>query len=197
MSTTLTRGADSFLSRYEGLRSQLPGDPAPRDAAAAAFRNAGLPGPRTEAWKYTSLRSLAELGFREPLTAVDTDGMVMPTIPDLDCPRLVFVDGRLRPDLSTLPSGMGFSRFADSPDFGGQTRPDRDPVVALNTMLAEDGACLTIPAGTDAGTLLLVNVAAESEGRSIAFHPRHSIRLERGAKLLADRVGGRNWALPA
>ncbi len=50
-------------------------------------------------------------------------------------------------------------------------------MVALNTMLAEDGALLSVAAGVDAGTLLLVNLAAETEGRTVAFHPRHRIRL--------------------
>ena len=58
----------SFLDRYEALVGNLPGDSALRAAAADAFRAAGLPGAtqgrRTEAWKYTSLRPLAEVDFR-------------------------------------------------------------------------------------------------------------------------------------
>ena len=92
MSAALRQGADSFLARYEGLRARLPGDAAQRDAAAAVFRQAGLPGVRDEAWKYTSLRPLAETAFREALTSVET--ATMPDIPEIDAPRLVFVDGR-------------------------------------------------------------------------------------------------------
>ncbi len=53
---------------------------------------------RDEAWKYTSLRPLAENEFREPLTSVD--GGELPGVPGIDGPALVFVDGRLRDDLS-------------------------------------------------------------------------------------------------
>ena len=181
MSTTLTRGADAFLARYEGLRDRLPGDAATRDAAAESFRRAGLPTVRNEAWKYTSLRSLAESDFREALTSVE--GGKLPAIPALEGPRIVFVDGRLRDDLSVFPTAATFSQFAASAAFGALSRPDRQPVVALNTMLAEDGAILSVAAEVDAGTVVLVNLAAETEGRSIAFHPRHAIRLAEGARL--------------
>ena len=181
MSTTLDRGADAFLARYEGLRARLPGDLAIRDAAADQFRRAGLPTTRNEAWKYTSLRPLAENEFREALTSVE--GGKLPAIPHIDAPRIVFVDGRLREDLSDLPTAASFTRFAEGADFGALSHPERQPIVALNTMLAEDGAILSVGEGVDAGTVLLVNLAAETEGRSVAFHPRHSIRLAEGARL--------------
>ena len=50
-------------------------------------------------------------------------------------------------------------------------------------MLAEDGAVISVAEGVDAGTLVLVSLAAETEGRSVTFHPRHTIRLAEGAKL--------------
>ena len=181
MSAVMRQGADNFLARYEGLRARLPGDPAVRDAAAALFREAGLPGVRDEAWKYTSLRPLAEIAFREPLTSVQTSGM--PALPEIDAPRLVFVDGRLRADLCVMPERAHFTAFASALDFGTLSHPEREKVVALNTMLAEDGAHLAVDAGVDAGTVLLVNLALETEGRAVAFHPRHAIHLSDGAKL--------------
>jgi Fe-S cluster assembly protein SufD len=181
VSTTLHQGAEAFLSRYEGLRARLPGDHAARDTAAVEFRRAGLPTVRNEAWKYTSLRALAENDFREALTSVE--GGLLPAIPSVDAPRIVFVDGRLREDLSNPPTTVAFQRFADAAEFGSLSRPQEQPVVALNTMLAEDGAILSVADGVDAGTILLVNLAAETEGRTVAFHPRHSIRLGAGARL--------------
>jgi Fe-S cluster assembly protein SufD len=174
-------GTGSFVARYEGLRARLPGDPAAREAAAGFFRQTGLPGVRDEAWKYTNLRSIAGDQFREPLTSVD--GGLLPTLPAWDGPRIVFVDGRLRDDLSQLPDTVSFTRFADAAEFGVLARPEQQPVVALNTMLAEDGAVITVADGVDAGTILLVSLAAETEGRSVAFHPRHAFRLGAGAKL--------------
>ncbi len=185
MSTTLHQGAEAFLARYQGLRARLPGDRATRDAAAELFRQAGLPGARDEAWKYTSLRPLAEVEFREALTSVGAD---LPAIPAWDGPRLVFEDGRFQPHLSDVPDALGFTRFAEGPHFGTLAHPEQQPVVALNTMLAEDGAMLSVAAGVDAGTVLLVNLAAETEGRSVAFHPRHVLRLAENARLTVVEV---------
>ena len=186
MSAAAHTGADAFLSRYAGLRARLPGDHDVRDAAAAAFRRAGLPTVRNEAWRYTSLRALGEHEFREALTSVE--GGALPALPAVDAPRIVFVDGRLREDLSILPPALHFTPFAAQARFGTLSRPEQQPVVALNTMLAEDGAILSVAEGVDAGTVLLINLAAESEGRTIAFHPRHAIQLAEGAKLTVLEV---------
>ena len=180
MSASLRTGTESFLARYEGLRGRLPGDATARDAAAAAFRKAGLPSVRNEAWKYTSLRALADNEFREPLISVDAGAL--PAIPAIEGPRLVFVDGRLRDDLSNPPDTLHVGRFAEDPRFGAASRAEQQPIVALNTMLAEDGAVLSVAAGVDAGTLVLVSLAADTKG-SVAFHPRHVIRLAQGARL--------------
>ncbi len=170
-------GAAGFLARYAALRGVLPGDSTLRAAAADAFRTSGLPGAtrgrRAEAWKYTTLQPLGGLSF------ASSGPSRIVTIPDAAAtvPRLVFSGGQFREDLSDeVP---GFARFADQPDFGELSWPDRDPMMALNTMLAEDGAELTIPANHDAGVVLLIHDGIDAT----SAHPRHMIRLDRGARL--------------
>ena len=178
MNQSLRNGADAYLSRYEGLRDRLPGDAAVRDAAAAAFREGGLPSLRDEDWRYTSLRALAETDFAEPLSAV----AAAPILGELlDAPRLVLVDGRYQPDLSTPPVDVTVTPFSENPYFG-RLPDNKRPMAALNTMLAEDGVQLHVSAGVDAGALVLLSLAPENH-RPIAFHPRHGIHLEAGAKL--------------
>jgi Fe-S cluster assembly protein SufD len=167
-------GTAGFLARYEALKGRLPGDSTLRAAAADAFRTLGLPGAsrgrRAEAWKYTTLQPLGGMSFGA------SDGVASLDIPHAAA-RLVFAGGQFRADLSTpVP---GFARFADQPDFGTLSWPDREPMVALNTMLAEDGAELTVPAGHDAGIVFLVHLGIDGT----SAHPRHMIRLERGARL--------------
>ncbi len=169
-------GADAFLARFRGLISRMPGDHTAREQAAAAFEAAGLPGIRDEAWKYTSLRPLADTAFQEPLTEVST-APILGTLPDL--PRLVLVDGRYQPGLSTPPAGLTVDTFADRPRFA--TASDQ-PMVALNTMLAEDGLQLHVAAGVDAGSVVILSIAPDGH-RPVDFHPRHEIRLEAGARL--------------
>ena len=78
-----------------------------------------------------------------------------------------------------LPTSVEFRRFADRAECGTLARPDREPLVALNTMLAEDGALLAVPPEVDAGLLLLISFASDRT----AFHPRHAIHLAYGARL--------------
>ncbi|HET8997850.1 MAG TPA: Fe-S cluster assembly protein SufD [Acetobacteraceae bacterium] len=183
MTAPVHTGVEGFLARYHGLRDRLPGNLSVRDAAAEAFRRAGLPGRRVEAWKYTDLRPVAAASFAEPLTPLAADSSWLARIPHLDAPRLVFVDGRYRPELSAPPVAAHFDSFASHSDFGPLAQPAREPLVALNTMLAEDGAELRVPDGMDAGALHLVSLATDSTGESTAFHPRHRIHLEPGARL--------------
>jgi Fe-S cluster assembly protein SufD len=188
----VSTGAAGFLQRYQGMLGRLPGDSALRAAAAAAFKEAGLPGGapgrRIEAWKFTSLRPLAEADFArsEPRHEAETTlaGLLL-----LDAPRIVFVDGQLRDDLSVMPPA-GFARFAEQPDFGTLTWPDREPMVALNTMLATDGAAMHVPAGLDGGLVQLVSLADGDAD----YHTRHSVRLAEGARLTLVEISAGNGA---
>jgi Fe-S cluster assembly protein SufD len=168
-------GTAGLLARYDALRGTLPGDPALRAAAAQAFRSLGLPGAnrgrRSEAWKYTSLAPVADMSFGIDQIA-ETPGHR-----NAGAQNLMVRAGLVLPHLSSqIP---GFTRFADAPSFGMQDRLDSDPLLALNTMLAEDGAVLTVPAGVDHGLVYLTHTGiAGTSG-----HPRHIIRLGQGARL--------------
>src|SRR5271157_5636198 len=111
MNAPVTTGVQGFISRLEGLRTRLPGDPASRLAAAETLRTLGLPGRRDEAWHYTNLRPVAEAEFHEPLTPLADCAALLALVPSLGT-RLVFVDGRFRADLSGTPSGAAFAPFA-------------------------------------------------------------------------------------
>ena len=79
--SALQQGAQAFLSRYDGLKAGLPGDPALREAAAELFRAGGLPGAREEAWRYTFLRPVAEVAFHAPsAAAADCTAALCPAI---------------------------------------------------------------------------------------------------------------------
>ncbi len=177
--------ARAFLSRHDGLTARLPDGPRGR-AAAALFRDHGLPTIRDEAWHYTPLRALAGMVFSEPLVPVGTEGKLAGRLPNLDVPRVVFVDGRYNPKLSSLPDGLGV--VTGLPDGLGMSRPDREPIVALSEMLAEDGVTLDVPAGTDAGTLMIVSIGTDAHGRPVSFHPRHRVTLAEGARLALIEV---------
>jgi len=182
---TIVTGAAAFLGRFEGLRERLPGGRTPwvaklRADAAETFRTLGLPGRRVEAWRYTDLGPMAQLGFTEALTFAE-EGASLP--PARAVHRAVFVDGRFAAGLSQLPPGAtALSQNLNDAEGRLGALAQELPIVALNTMLFEDGLVLDIPAGVDAGEMELLSIATHTE-RAIAFHPRHLIRLGAGAKL--------------
>jgi Fe-S cluster assembly protein SufD len=173
--------AQAFVTRFEGLKSHLPGDAWARDSASRGFSARGFPGRREEAWKYTNLAALEAIDFHEPMLAVGEESKLLGRLPD--GPRIVLMDGRLNRDLCDVGPRLHWHRFADQPQFGTLARPNREALVGLNTMLAEDGAVLSVADGVDAGRVVLANLAHDLHGTAVAFHPRHQIRLGAGAKL--------------
>jgi Fe-S cluster assembly protein SufD len=132
-----------------------------------------LPTRKVEAWRYTDLKSLGAVSFAEFLpVAVPGD------LPDLGLPRLVFVNGRYDGAASTPPAFVG--------DFAPVSEISDLPLALINAENAQDGITLDVPAGLDAGALLLVSYA--SADSPIAFHPRHRITLGKGAKLAIIEV---------
>ena len=183
--------AQQFVTRFEGLKRRLPGPGSVREDAARVLRRDGLPTVRDEDWRYTSLRALEAIRFDESLTLVGEAGDATSTLAALglpDGPRMVFVDGRFASALSEMPGRVRATSFGEQPNFGLIAKPDRDQLVALNTMLAEDGATVALDEGVDGATLLLVSIGAHSQARSIAFHPRHSVTLARNARLTLIEV---------
>ncbi len=185
MSTTAPSGplaalkaaSDAFVADYHARKTTLPGDSHIRAEAAALVAAQGLPGPREEAWRYTPLRPFAEAQF-QPTTKAEPSAALLARLPAIDGTRLVFVDGRFHSELSGVPKG--FRVTTGEPAFGTIARPADEKLVALNTMLAEDGAAIHVPANTNAGTVILASLAT---GQSVGFHPRHHIVLEEGATL--------------
>jgi Fe-S cluster assembly protein SufD len=173
----------AFLTRYDGLRSRLPGSFLTRDAAADVLRKMGWPTPSEEAWHYTNLRPLAGLEFHEPVADTDVGARLISLLPAVVGPRLIFVNGRFRADLSVLPPNIDVRSFAAQGQFGELSHPSRDRLVALNTMLAEDGAVIDVPAGFDDGFLMLAQLTS-GQHRRVGSHPRHRVRLGAGARLV-------------
>lgn len=174
-----------FAARFEGLREHLPGGRTPwvaalRAAAAMHFAEAGLPGRKLEAWRYTDLSAIAQAGFSEALTLVTED----PALPPMRAPhRAVFVDGRFAAGLSLLPNWCrALAPHLDAAQGRLGALAQTLPVVSLNTMLFGDGLLLDLPAGAEGGALELLSLASHAE-RPIAFHPRHLIRIGAGATL--------------
>jgi Fe-S cluster assembly protein SufD len=185
---------------FAQARSRLPGGDAVAAQRAAAFdlfAKEGLPHRRVEEWKYTDLRAL--MREAKPLASppdaaakarAKTAGAVLA---DVECRRLVFVDGAFVPELSdtaALEPGLAVNSLAaalSSEDSAltahlGKLAPASDVAVALNTALMGDGAVIRIAAAsTIERPLHLIFVASE---KPAATFVRSLVVVEKGARAM-------------
>jgi Fe-S cluster assembly protein SufD len=161
-----------------------------RRAAAEALAREGLPGARNEAWKYTSLRALEQSRLARDgeaqTRAIDPLLFALP----IDGPRLVFVNGAFRADLSRVDpiAGASISTLGESNDldawraFLGREYEDVDAAFArLNTALAVDGPLIRIaPSARIEAPIHLVFVGA---GPGIGWNARALIEVGERAKV--------------
>lgn len=168
----------------DSLAASFDGDAARRVALDAALAD-GLPGPRSESWKYTSLRALERRSFAAPSPeAVAIDADLIATVPS---PRVVFVNGRASAalsDLGTAVPGLSIGTLADVEALP-MVEDRADAVFArLNGALAETGVSIAVDADTQIGPAVhLVFVGAPSE-HDLAWHLRHQVTLGAGAALI-------------
>jgi Fe-S cluster assembly protein SufD len=164
-----------------------------RRAAVDALRRDGLPGPRDEAWKYTSLRALEQRRYVDGdcgarARAVDAALYMLPGIEGV-C--LVFVNGLFRDDLSVLADvdGLEISRLGTQPNafataLQAHASPSRaDAFEQLNAALATDGVLLRVAADAQVSApvqLVFVGASAESD---VAWQSRVRIELGERASL--------------
>src|SRR6266540_3823363 len=101
-----TAAEQQLEAQWHDARARLPGPGPLRAAAFEQFAATGLPHRRVEAWKYTDLRTLMRDAkpLAEPPDAAARaqarEGGKL--LGDVECRRLVFVDGAFVPEMSQL-----------------------------------------------------------------------------------------------
>ncbi|MBY8975223.1 SufD family Fe-S cluster assembly protein [Rhodobacteraceae bacterium NNCM2] len=162
-----------------------------RAKARARMLDAGAPVKRDEYWKYTDPTPLTA-----PLAEVsESDSADRPRhpFPAVDVAR--FVNGRFRPDLTTVPEGVAMLSLSEAlfQDLGisrtlfgvleaaGQEKVAR-PLAALNTACATDGVVIQ---ATGKATL---HIEQSHVGEGASFL-HHLIRVETGAELTLFESG--------
>ena len=163
----------------DSLAAHFHGDAARREPLDAALRD-GLPGPRTEAWKYTPLRALERRSFDTTTdTAARVDAVLLANIP---APRLVFVNGRhdaSLSDLSSLPDGVTLQ--LDAPPAFDRAARDRggsaDVFTRVNAALADRGVALHVAAQIAVDVPVHIVFVGAPSDTDRAWHLRHDIRL--------------------
>ena len=190
----MTALLDAFRRGFEALPAALvdaQGLGAPRRAALDAALADGLPGPRTEAWKYTSLRALSAREFAPPAPAA-VHAALLAHVP---APRLVFVNGVFDAGLSqleTLPAGVELRPLSaalagDDPRavsvLARRFERADEPFARFNAALATEGVLLRVAQGAAAATPVHLVFVGAPGGADQAAHLRHLIELRKDAAL--------------
>lgn len=183
-----TRERHAFLEPFAALERELAGRGPEwlrraRREGLARFERDGFPTTREEDWRTTNLAPLARIRFRPAAPAAEA---ALPDGTGLDegAPRLVFLDGRHAPALAVkqaLPEGVWLGSLAEALE----TIPERleqhldarraeggSTLQALNAALAEDGAVLFVPDGTEVGPPIHLAYCATGSAEPTASHPR-------------------------
>lgn len=209
--TEISETVGHFKGLYSEAEDRLPGASVDwvarrRQAGMNRFAEQGLPAPRDEEWKYTSLKPIEKRAFAlpEPDAHQVALGDIDPYVFDEPAAhRLVFVDGAYSEQLSQtieLPEGVTVKPLSQALDAGDDTLshhlghyadPEGTPFVALNTALMSDGVFLHVPAGVtvEAPIHLLFVASADADERILSY--RNVLVAEEGAEatVLESYVG--------
>ncbi len=174
-----------------------------RQAGIERFQKTGLPTQKLESWKYTRLRPLDDTRYL-PVDAGGTDISIdtVPSVGDVAA-RLVFVNGRLRADLSDiseLPEGVRFDTLenvlAEDPlwveaNMGSVAKDADQAMLALNDAMMDSGFVLHVQKGKALTKPVEVVFIGGLTDQAIAYFPRNLIVLEEAsqATLVKHHVG--------
>jgi Fe-S cluster assembly protein SufD len=195
----LTEKEGVYLSSFMELEQRLAASEPSwlheiRRAAMESFSEKGFPTTRLEEWRNTNVTPIAVVPFqpaserRAGTAASLAERIDQLPLADLECPRLVFINGRFSKPLSTLealPKGVKAGSLAESLASDGKvlerhlTRYAKDytghAFVALNTAFIEDGAFLEIAKGAVLEKPIYLLYVSDASGLPTVSYPRNVI----------------------
>jgi Fe-S cluster assembly protein SufD len=180
-----TGGAPGSAKSAAAVASASAGSAAAaRDAAIALLRSTGLPTKKTEAWRFTSVKSIVERALPVAPTSL--------TPPHTDVVR--FVGGH--PVLPTAPRSPAVSlarvaaETSSALGLGAFEPESAHPFAALNTALFSDALVVKVK-GVAERPLFVDHVAFENERADTAAYARIRVELAANAELvLVERYRG-------
>ena len=192
---------DDYLSRFAQVEARLAGDGAAllpiRKKAIERFAQLGFPTTRDEDWRFTNVAPIARTAFEAATgdgEAVEAQQLATSALLQADWPRLVFVNGYVAPQLSSvgeLPGGVRLESLAavahaDPEALQQHLARHADyqdhPFTALNTAFMEDGAYVHIPKGVYLKQPIHLVFVSTADAGSVISHPRNLIVAETGSQ---------------
>jgi Fe-S cluster assembly protein SufD len=204
----LERATGLYREAFAVLQEARRGEPAwlagLRRRAFSRFEELGFPTPRMEAWKYTGVAPIARTAFRTAGLAAEPAGVAVPALGAAG-PRLVFVNGVFRHDLSLLPLDGSLKvstlrqALADRPQtlerhLARQADWENQAFTAWNTAFFGDGAFLEIPRGAVLPEPVELLFLARAGAEPIAAHPRNLIVVgPQSQAVIVERYAGQGY----
>ena len=164
-----------------------------RQEGAQRFAELGLPTSKDEEWRFTPISPISSSVFGSaPEATASLEALAPFLFGHAEWSRLVFVNGRYSPELSSVAveAGVRVENLSESvrgtpaleQHLGRHVAIDATPFVASNTSQITDGAFVHVPARTDlAHPIHLLFVTAPGAGGT-AVYPRNLVLVERQAR---------------
>jgi Fe-S cluster assembly protein SufD len=158
-----------------------------REQAMAAFQAAGFPSTRNEDWHFTNPSPIADATFvpmRGPAGTVSASQLTPLVFGETAWPRLVFINGRFMPSLSTngLDGVKAMSlavAYREEPSLlerhltrQADTQDPAQVFSAINTALMHDGAVIHVQRGVDVESPINLLFLSDEGASGGASHPR-------------------------
>lgn len=146
-----------------------------RDLANGLIEEKGLPSRKNEEYKYTNLSKILERNFSEFNGNIDSHTDFESLIPSLSDNQLVFINGLLSDNLSTLdlPNGISVQNLENSNQtIGNKIDANSDEYLLLNTSSLKTGVAISInKSAIIENPVILIHVTDSSKNQAVA-HPR-------------------------
>ena len=178
----------AFAEQFSTARPEGPAWLAPiREQAMAAFQSAGFPTTKNEDWHFTNPSPIAEATFAPmhgPAGTVTVSQLTPLLFGETRWPRLVFVNGRFVPSLSTngLDGVKAMSlavAYREEPSLlerhltrQADTQDPGQVFSAINTALMHDGALIHVERGVKVESPINLLFLSDSGATGGSSHPR-------------------------
>jgi Fe-S cluster assembly protein SufD len=164
-----------------------------RQEGERRFAQLGFPSSRDEEWRFTPVGAIAGTTFGPAPDLAVAEASLLPFLfGHAEWPRLVFVNGRYAPGLSTATATQGVrasslaEAIATDPSLerylGRQVAVDATPFVAWNTAQFADGAFVHVPARAEPTQPIHLLYVTTGDVAGAATHSRNLILVDREAR---------------
>ncbi len=201
--TLVKESQDVYFSSFSRLEEKLVGKEPSwvtsiRTGAFDRFAELGFPTTHNEEWKYTSVAPIASLSFlpaRYVFNASIAARLKRLPFADLECNRLVFINGTYCPGLSSLGdlpavvtagnlgAVLALGNVSLEQHLARHAKYEDHAFVALNTAFMEDGAFIEIPKDVVLEKPIYLLFISTANGQPTVVHPRNLILIGWGSQV--------------